>query len=119
MLTSMVITDTNIVVAAYDGALTAPDVIAVRQQLDEVVAEHGTARMLVEYGDVDFGRMEPRAVWEDLKSAGVMRDVEKATVLTDKQWVQKLTDAAGALVPTDIRVYDTRQRTEALTWLSS
>jgi hypothetical protein len=119
MLTSTVIANSNIVAAAYDGALTAPEVIAVREQLDDVIAEHGKARMLVEYGDIDVGRIEPRAVWEDLRTAGLMRDVEKAAVLSDAQWMRTLTDGAGALTPTDIQVYDTRQRAEALTWLQS
>ncbi|MEH1127149.1 STAS/SEC14 domain-containing protein [Micromonospora sp. CPCC 206061] len=119
MLTSTVIGDTNIVMAAYDGALTEPEVTVARERLADVIAQHGKARMLVEYGDVDFGKMEPRAVWEDLKSAGLMRDVEKAAVLTDTRWVKALSKATGAVAPTDIQVYDTRQRAEALSWLQS
>lgn len=119
MLTSTVISDTNIVMALYDGALTQPEVTAARERLDDVIAEHGKARMLVEYGDVDLGEMEPRAVWEDLKSAGLMRDVEKAAVLTDTRWVKALSKAAGVVTPTDIQVYDTRQRAQALSRLQS
>lgn len=62
MLTSTVLTDTNIVAAIYDGALTAPEVVATREKLDNVIAKHGKARMLVEYGDIDFGRMGPRGL---------------------------------------------------------
>jgi hypothetical protein len=119
MLTSTVISDTNIVIATYDGALTAEEVIAVREKLAGVIAQHGNARMLVEYGDVDLSRMQPRAVWEDLKSAGLMRTVEKAAVLTDTRWVKSLSTAAGVLAPIDVRVYDTGQRAEALSWLQS
>jgi hypothetical protein len=44
--------------------------VAARERLKTVIRERGSARLLVEYGAVDLGRVEPRAMWEDLKAAG-------------------------------------------------
>jgi hypothetical protein len=71
MLTSNVMEGSNIVTMTYDGPLHAEEMVAVREQLTTVVRERGSARLLVEYGTVDLGRVEPRAMWEDLRTAGV------------------------------------------------
>ena len=62
MLTSSVVEDTNIVTATYDGSVDAEEMIAVRDRLHTVIRRHGRARLLVEYGEVVRGRIEPRAL---------------------------------------------------------
>jgi hypothetical protein len=71
MLTSNVMEGSNTVTMTYDGPLHAEEMVAVRERLTTVVCERGSARLLVEYGTVDLGRVEPRAMWEDLRTAGV------------------------------------------------
>jgi hypothetical protein len=73
MLTSNVMEGSNIVTMTYDGPLHAEEMVAVRERLTTVVRERGSARLLVEYGTVDLGRIEPRAMWEDLRTAGSSR----------------------------------------------
>lgn len=119
MLTSTVVDGTNIVTATYDGSLSTEEMTSLRQQLDAVIAEHGEAKLLVEYGDVDFGRIEPKAMWEDLKTAGVLRDVDKVAVVTDAGWVDKLSGLAGVVTPATVKVFSRDEQSAALSWLTS
>lgn len=117
MLTSAVLSDTNIVTAVYDGSLSSEEMASVRQQLEVVIDEQGRARLLVEYGNIDFGRIEPRAVWEDLKTAGLLPRIEKIAAVTDVRWADQLARAAGAVAPTEVKAFATTDRVAALDWI--
>jgi hypothetical protein len=119
MLTSTVVDGTNIVTATYDGSLSTEEMTALRERLNAVIEEHGAAKLLMEYGDVDLGRIEPKAWWEDLKSTGLLTDVEKVAVITDKGWVEKLSSLAGAVTPATVKVFATEERPAAIAWLTS
>jgi hypothetical protein len=47
--------------------------ILASEKVSAVVAERGSAKLLLEVQDVDLGRIEPKALWEDLKSASGRR----------------------------------------------
>lgn len=84
-----------------------------------VVADRGSAKLLVEYGDVDLGRVEPEAAWKDVKTLGMLDDVDKFAVVTDKSWIGKLGEAVWALAAVNVQVFDHDRRDEALLWLRS
>lgn len=119
MMTSSVVEDTNIVTATYDGSVDAEEMIAVRDWLHAVIRRHGRARLLVEYGDVDLGRIEPRAIWEDLKTIGVLSDVDRVAVVADQGWLDTTASAAGAILPTEVRTFGRARRDDAIAWLRS
>ncbi len=103
MLTGSVIEGSNIVTVTYEGSLGAADVVALRDRLTAVIQERGSARLLIEYGDVDLGRVEPRAMWEDLRSAGVLKDVTRAAIVADQGWIDTLTSLARTVLPVEWR----------------
>jgi hypothetical protein len=117
MLTASVLERTNIVAARYDGSLSTDEMTALRRQIDAVVAEHGSARLLAEYGDVDLRRIEPGAVWEDLKTAGVLTDVDKVAIVAGLGWIRRLSEIAGAIAPVEVEVFDPAERFSAMSWL--
>ena len=117
MLTTSVLEGTQIVAATYSGSLRTEEMTTLREQIERVIAEHGQARLLLEYGDIDLSRIEPRAMWEDLKTAGVLGDVDRIAVLTDARWLQKVTGAAQTVTPAEVQVYDADRRTDAEHWL--
>lgn len=117
MLTSEVVEGTNIVTVAYDGSLSADEMKEARENLSSVAQRHGAAKLLVEYGDIDIGRIEPKAAWEDLKTIGQLDDVSKLALVTDKGWVQSVGETAGTLTSTDVEIFDEDERDEALVWL--
>src|SRR5699024_10388159 len=116
MLTSSTIEGTNIVTATYDGSLSAEDMDAVRTDLQAKKAAHGSVRLLMEYGDI--GRIEPEALWKDLKTAGMLGDIERCALVTDSNWIEKLGAAAGRVTSVEMLTFSTDQRDEALAWLS-
>ena len=118
MLTSSTIEGTNIVTATYDGSLSAEEMDALRAELRNVKDEHGGVRMLLQYGQVDLGRIEPEAFWKDLKTAGMLGDVERCALVTDADWVETLGSVADRLAPFEVRTFGTDERDEAVAWLN-
>ncbi len=119
MLISDVIEGSNIVTVTYDGPLRAEEMVAVRERLTTVVGERGSARLLIEYGEVDLGQVEPRAMWEDLRTAGVLEDLTRVAVVADQGWIEPLASIAGAVLPVEVRSFHRDQRDDALAWLYS
>jgi hypothetical protein len=117
VLTNNVIEGSNILEVTYDGALGADEMVALRERLTKVIQERGSARLLVEYRDVELARIEPRAMWEDLKSAGLLKDVTRAAVVADQGWVETLASAVGTVLPLEVRSFDRDQCDEAMAWL--
>jgi SpoIIAA-like len=51
---------------------------------------------------------------------GLMKKFDRAAVLTDKAWLQKVSELEGALYPgLEIRAFNRDQKAEAEAWLSS
>lgn len=119
MLTTSSIEGTNIVTATYQGgSLSADEMEELRGRLTRAVALHGAVRLLVEIGKVDLGRIEPRAIWEDLKLVGMIDDLDRYAVVTDQDWIANLAGAADAVAPFDLRVFPADRRDDAVAWLS-
>src|SRR5699024_7431993 len=116
MLTSSTIEGTNIVTATYDGSLSAEDMDAVRTDLQATKAAHGSVRLLMEYGDIDIGRIEPEALWKDLKTAGMLGDIERCALVTDSNWIEKLGAAAGRVTSVEMLTFSNDQRDASLAW---
>jgi SpoIIAA-like len=117
VLTNNVIEGSNILEVTYDGALGADEMVALRERLGTLIRERGSARLIVEYGAIDLGRVEPRAMWEDLRSAGLVKDVSKVAVLADQGWIETLASAVGTVLPAEVRSFHRDQRDHAVAWL--
>lgn len=117
MLETSVVQDTNIVATTYDGALPAEEMDHLREQLAAVVNRYGSARLLLEFGDIEWGRIEPKAAWKDLKTIGALDDISRFAVVTDHDWIQKIGETADALTSADVEIFEADQRDEALVWL--
>jgi hypothetical protein len=117
VLTNSVIEGSNILTATYDGSLGADEMVALRERLATLIRQRGSARLLVEYGHVDLGRVEPRAMWEDLKTAGLLKDVTKVAILADQGWIETVASAVGTVLPLEVRSFHRDQHDEALAWL--
>lgn len=51
---------------------------------------------------------------------GLMKKFDRAAVLTDKVWIQKISELEGALIPgLEIKAFTREQREEAEAWLAS
>ena len=82
--------------------------------------EHG--KMLYEVVDFQIPSMGAIGIeFSRLPSMfGLMKKFDRAAVLTDKTWLQKVSEFEGALFPgLEIKAFNRDQKAEAETWLSN
>ena len=119
MLTTHVEPGTNLVTIEYSGSLDAEEMKACRTVLEQVVAEHGSLRLLARYGDVDMRHIEPGAIWEDLKNIPIIRHVDRCPIVAHQDWLRRISDIAGHVIPGDLRTFDLNQEAEARSWVEA
>lgn len=117
MLDTQTIDGTDIVTATYSGALGADETAQLREKIEEVIGSQGSARLLVEIRDLDLGRVEPKAVWEDMKSARLLDDVSRMAMVADDSFLSGATEALGKLASTETKTFSADERDHALVWL--
>lgn len=119
MLDSQILDGSNIVTATYSGSLGADETANLRRQVETVIASEGSARLLLEVGDLDAGRVEPKAVWEDLKSARLLDDITRMALVGDDTLMSGLAQAMGTLSSTETKTFAADDRDQAVVWLQS
>ncbi|MDN5770982.1 MAG: STAS/SEC14 domain-containing protein, partial [Microlunatus sp.] len=63
---------------------------------------------------------EPKAVWEDLKLAPLVRHMKQVAVVTDLEWYGRLSRAFGAVWPgLEIAHFEPFDRESAVDWLAT
>ena len=117
MLTARELPGTHIFEIHYSGALEAAEFEAVRDQLVTFLDENDPADLLAVYDDIELTKIEPKALWEDLRSAGLEKKVRRAALLTDAGWLATLAKTASIFIKADVRVFALDGRDEALAWL--
>lgn len=118
MLTTSVIEESNIVTLDFGGSLDVEDEQRLRSALDPVIEQHGRARVLASIGEIDPGRVEPKAAWMDLKAAGYADKIDRLAVVSDASWLAKLSEWTGELTSLTIETFPSDQRDQAIAWLS-
>jgi SpoIIAA-like len=88
----------------------------------ETIARGEQIRMLAVIED--FQGLEPGALLGDLKAAARLGLGQRSlasyfAVVSDAEWVRRGISLFGWLVPGEIRVFATAQRTDAETWLAT
>lgn len=118
MLNTSVIEETNIITLDFDGSLDVEDQKRWRTVLNSVLDQHGTARVLAEIGEIEFGRIEPKAAWMELKSAGYFDKIDQLAVVSDASWITKISEWTSSLTSTTLRTFPSDQRDQAMAWLT-
>jgi hypothetical protein len=119
MLTGHQLPDTHIFEITYSGAIDAVEFEALRDQLVAFLDSNDPADLLATYSDIELTKIEPKALWEDLKSAGLEKKVRRAALLTDAGWLATLANGAGRFIHAEVRVFGLDERDAALSWLKS
>ena len=92
--------------------------------LDELVSKsEGIENGTMLYEIIDFHIPSLGAIGIELSRLpsmfGLIRKFVRAAVLSDKMWIQKVSELEGALIPgLEIKAFDRDQREEAEAWLS-
>lgn len=86
-------------------------------RLEEVIAEHGKARLLFTF-DESFEGWEPRAMWDDA-SWGIrhLNDFEKIAMVGAKKWVEWAVKLDAHFMKGTIRTFDRDQLDSAREWI--
>lgn len=119
MLTGKQLDDTHIFEIDYSGAVTTAQFEAVRDDLEAFLDANDPADLLAVYADIELTKIEPKALWKDLRSAGLEKKVRRAALLTDASWLSTLAKGAGHFIRAELRVFGLGERDAALTWLKS
>lgn len=92
--------------------------------LDELVSKsEGIENGKMLYDVIDFHLPSLGAIGIELSRLpsmfGLMKKFVRAAVLSDKKWIQKVSELEGALIPgLEIKAFDRDQKEEAEAWLS-
>jgi hypothetical protein len=103
------------------GKLNAEEM---RIVLDELVSKsENIEKGLLLYDVIDFHLPSLSAIAIEFSRLPSMfrwiKKFERAAVLADKTWIQKVSELEGALIPgLEIKAFDRNQKAEAETWLS-
>ncbi len=108
----------NFISLCVVGKLTDTDYKKFCPRLDELVAEHGRVRCLIDM--TAFEGWTLRAVWDDFV-LGVRHwnDFERCALIGDRAWEKASATAFNALSQSDIRFFSPDQRREAWLWVKS
>lgn len=114
--------DDKVVAFKWDGEFTEA---AFKQCLVDFLDElRARSRMNLYLEIVNFGKVEPKAVWEDIKFSvknikEITDKIDKVALVTDIEWFRTLVDTSGKLIPkTDIRTYSFINSDKAVIWIN-
>jgi hypothetical protein len=115
MLTVEPHTPDNVVDAHAHGKLTREDYEDFRLHVEQMVRQHGSARVLLELED-DFQGWDPGAAWDDLKLGWrYYGKFDRCAVLGNHAWEKWMVKLAAPFFR--VQYFDRSRREEAWRWL--
>jgi hypothetical protein len=116
-LTHSAVAGTNLVTIAVSGELQAQEVAEARKAVEAVVAEHGSVRLLLEYGSSE--RIKSTGLLDDMRKSDAARKIDRAAVVTDAQWLSTLVATMGHFAPFQVKAFKAEQHGKALEWVTT
>jgi len=108
----------NVIWIRVKGRLTTRDYKTLSPYVDEIIARHGTIRILTDLRD-----FEGIEFWSVLKAPpGAFKyssKVEKKAVITDENWIYIWTKLLAPFFKTEVRCYPSSKIEEAWKWVCS
>lgn len=96
--------------------ITEEDLTAFAKEFEAAISRHGKVRLLVYLPELP--KIDPGALWEDLKLIRYRNDIERYAVVSDSpvlEWTSKIADAMSS---GEVRQFDTSQKADAWRWVS-
>lgn len=106
----------------FDGSINSEEM---ERALDDFISKANgieNGKMLYEIGDFEFPSLSTIGVkLSRLPSLfGFIGKFDKAAILTDKKWLQKVSELEGLLIPgLQIKAFSSSEKTAAEQWLST
>lgn len=118
MLTHKVDEEAGIIEIVVDGKVERPEYDAIVSAIDAMLERRGTVKVLEILKTI--GWVEPSIWWKDtVWGLAHLRDFGRCAVVTDKGWVGPFAKAMGALMPSEVRVFQPGREDEARAWLKA
>ncbi|WP_306152770.1 STAS/SEC14 domain-containing protein [Roseovarius sp. MMSF_3281] len=96
--------------------ITQEDYDAVAERMQTFIDTHGTIR-LIEVIE-NFQGFDPTMIWSGIKfDMKNLRHISHVAVVSDIGWIGPLSKAAGALLTTKLRTFDTAEVEAAREWI--
>ena len=110
------IPDSNIIEFSVDGKVGKEELGELLAACEAVIAQHGKVRLLKWVKSV--GGIEAGALWDNL-SFGFrnLKSIERVAGVADKEWMHKLAEFSGKLVPGEVRMFSPDEIDAARAWL--
>lgn len=102
-----------------DGRIEKEDIEKITVHVEEKLKTHKKLRIYVEVEKI--GLIKPEALFADIQLAlKHFKKFEKKAVVTDKEWMIKLTPIFDKIFPNiDLKCFDYSKKNEALEWVNS
>ena len=108
----------SVVEVALKGTIQSSDFDQIREQVDQLVATHGTVRLLIDASDFHG--------WQNIQAAKThfqfVKDhhnrVERIAVLGNHQWQYWLASVIGVFLHPEVKCFEPDQREAARAWLA-
>ena len=100
-----------------DGRIEKEDIFKITEHVEKSSKTHEKLRIYVEVEKI--GLIKPEALFADIQMAlKHFKKFEKKVVVTDKEWMMKLTPVFDKLFPNiDLKCFDYSKKDEALEWV--
>jgi hypothetical protein len=113
VLTTGLVTDTNVIRVAWEGALTPEEIADLRHQIGFVANLYGEARLLVEVRD---GGPGPAEVREGLTALDDAPALDRVALVADDGRGRLVAELAGSVTVTDVAVFPAGREVAAVAW---
>ena len=106
----------NLIRVIVSGKLTQEDYNALIPSWEQMIARHGSMRML--FIMENFHGWEPGAAWDDLRfDTTHASKVEKVAAVGERAWQKWLMKLGSFFVRDDVKYFDSSQLAEAERWV--
>jgi len=111
-------TEGSLIAIQVSGKLTAEDYESEwAPRLSEAIEQYGKVRIVV-YIDETFDGWEAAALWEDTKfGLAHISGPEKVALVGGPDWIRKLTDLVGPLIPGSYKTFPVGELDDAFEWV--
>jgi hypothetical protein len=108
----------NIIEITIDGAITKAEIDLLIGKLDGMIHEFGKIRVVEVIKNI--GKIEPAAMWADLKwEPRHITSFSHVAVVADQKWIEWMVKPLDLLIPAELKLYHLDELEEARDWIQS
>jgi len=108
----------NIVELTIDGPITKAEMDPMIEKLDGMIHEFGKIRVVEVIRNI--GKIEPAALWADLKwEPRHINSFSHVAIVADQKWIEWMVKPLDLLIPCEIKLFHLDELEAAREWIRS